>query len=1083
MRWLIAALVGVLLGCGGFPDKDGPERFAASDAGSSVDASAVADVASSVTDSSPEDTGPEIASPDSGPEEDVGSEPEVAGEEIAALDADPEDPDTPDVGPPPPPSCTAAGSVEQAFVEPIGWLATGPGAWVDHDEDVAWLDGGEDAAALVLDAGGWEGDFRLTLLVQVYVVGAGARLFVTARPTGDVFSPLGPAAVIHTDAAGELAVALAAGAAPWPVAGAPYHGAPVQVNLELTRVDGIVTLQGTAGDAAISDEAVTAGLAVQRLALGVTGGEGVARVSALTFSPCPAGGAPQALCPADCPEAETPCLLAVCNPLVGCAAVPASAAASCECGDAADCAEQDDGDACNGTLICADGQCVVDSATVPDCGVTGDGCLIATCQPATGACVAVAVSDGVECDDGTVCTAGDSCTAGACGGVQVGCEDGDPCTSLDCDPELGCTLEALKVQCDDGDPCTVADHCGAAGCAGTTLSCDDGNPCTTDSCGASGCAHEPVAADCEDGDLCTVGDACSGGACQPGAPAVCDDGVACTADGCVPAIGCWSLASQGPCDDGDPCTPSDSCSDGACVGSGALVCDDADPCTADACEPLVGCVSPPAADGVACDDDDPCTAGDWCAAGACVPGPSTACECVVDADCAPLEDGDLCNGTLRCEANACALDPATVVTCSASAPEECQVVVCAPATGECTPVAAADTSACDDGDACTGPDVCTDGACGGAAVVCDDGESCTTDSCSPTAGCQSAPAVGACDDGDLCTLVDSCQGGTCVGSGAPSCADGNPCTQDSCLAAVGCVSAPAFDGAPCDDGLSCTVQDVCAGGGCSGGGSPDCSDGVACTVDTCTEEAGCVSLVDHSACDDGLHCTGVESCDATGGCVPGIAVLCDDSNPCTADGCDEAAMGCAFDTLGLDGTACDNGDSCAYDACVAGSCAAASCASFTVGPTSLYSAKDDKTITNPGDGKMKALLFTELKKDVALEHDKWPNHFEAHWSAGGPGVLQEVVANVWLWREEDAGGTALVEVWYAGVVIASQSKSLYTIADDDGDNATKLVLALPDLDGEPASALADVSIRVTLVDAWGGKLWWTHASVEGIEVE
>lgn len=94
------------------------------------------------------------------------------------------------------------------------------------------------------------------------------------------------------------------------------------------------------------------------------------------------------------------------------------------------------------------------------------------------------------------------------------------------------------------------------------------------------------------------------------------------------------------------------------------------------------------------------------------------------------------------------------------------------------------------------------------------------------------------------------------------------------------------------------------------------------------------------------------------------------------------------------------------------------------------------------------------------------------------------MAHVWLWREEEAGGTALVEVWRAGAVIASLSKSLYSIADDNSDGkVTKLVLALPDLDGEPASALADVSIRVTLVDAWDGKLWWTHASIEGIEVE
>ena len=40
-----------------------------------------------------------------------------------------------------------------------------------------------------------------------------------------------------------------------------------------------------------------------------------------------------------------------------------------------------------------------------------------------------------------------------------------------------------------------------------------------------------------------------------------------------------------------------------------------------------------------------------------------------------------------------------------------------------------DGTLCSDGNACTSPDSCTAGVCGGPAVSCDDGNPCTTDSC------------------------------------------------------------------------------------------------------------------------------------------------------------------------------------------------------------------------------------------------------------------------------------------------------------------------------------------------------------------
>jgi len=65
--------------------------------------------------------------------------------------------------------------------------------------------------------------------------------------------------------------------------------------------------------------------------------------------------------------------------------------------------------------------------------------------------------------------------------------------------------------------------------------------------------------------------------------------------------------------------------------------------------------------------------------------------------------------------------------------------------------------------------------------------------------------------------------------------------------------------APCDDGLFCTVADVCSEGQCQGGASRGCpSDGNECTIEVCNEDDDmCESLCDSSGvggacCDDPL---------------------------------------------------------------------------------------------------------------------------------------------------------------------------------------------------------------------------------------
>jgi len=87
-----------------------------------------------------------------------------------------------------------------------------------------------------------------------------------------------------------------------------------------------------------------------------------------------------------------------------------------------------------------------------------------------------------------------------------------------------------------------------------------------------------------------------------------------------------------PCDDGDPCTHDDTCSEGNCSGT-AYTCDDDNPCTADMCN-SDGTCSHTNVEG-ACDDGEPCTEGDTCQNGVCTGGTdycvkSDGCFCGLD---------------------------------------------------------------------------------------------------------------------------------------------------------------------------------------------------------------------------------------------------------------------------------------------------------------------------------------------------------------------------------------------------------------------------------------------------------------------
>ncbi len=428
---------------------------------------------------------------------------------------------------------------------------------------------------------------------------------------------------------------------------------------------------------------------------------------------------------ADCAPPVSPCVRALCtidgqcvseaansggacddgNPCTAgdvCAAgVCHGGANACVCSGDADCAQFEDGDMCNGVLICEAQRCVVAAGSVVSCAVApGDGpCKTTVCEPTSGSCVAQLAAEGTACDDGDMCTGGDHCAGGACvpGAVPLVCSGSGPCVSVSCEPAKGCVSEpaADGATCSDGDPCTTGDACAGGVCVGSG-SC----ACETD----EDCAGK-------DADLCDGGLACDAGECvHDGAPAVvcAPSANPCQVNGCAPQTGECVLgaASDGtPCSGVAECAATATCAAGVCKAA-PKACDDGDPCTVDSCDLIKGCVHSGATG--PCDDGNACTTGDVCGPAGCA-GTLSGCDCLKDADCP--DNGNACDGVMRCDSGgACVVDPSSVPNCPGGG--DCALAACDPATGVCqlTPAPA--------GTVCASEDPCADeGQCKGTTCV------------------------------------------------------------------------------------------------------------------------------------------------------------------------------------------------------------------------------------------------------------------------------------------------------------------------------------------------------------------------------
>ena len=476
--------------------------------------------------------------------------------------------------------------------------------------------------------------------------------------------------------------------------------------------------------------------------------------------------------------------------------------------------------------------CKSDADCVDELGALGP-CQVPLCED--GSCFADAVPSGIPCDDDEPCTQNDICQGGICGGSPLSCNDGNDCTTDECEGGQCAHVALDGVACTDGDPCTGPDLCKAGSCKAPPGECP-------------ACESDADCAPFDDDDLCNGELACENGACVTEPTSVIDCSTIptgpCKVAECVPSVGACATVEKpdaSQCEPDSPCVELGFCAAGECKGV-PIQCNDDNPCTADGCDPDLGCLYTPM-DGGACDDGSGCTTDDVCTGGACQGVPKIDCN-----------DG-----------NPCTLD------------------ACDEITGAC--VFTPNESPCDDGNPCTQKDQCQEGECVGEGTECDDDDECTTDSCDPDGGCVYAALE--CDDGDPCT-TDGCEPGfgcnsllpgkpcltvencvdpkACTQEACNSCGfcevspvdcdDGNPCTADTCAEPGGCQNTPKT-GEPCDDSEPCTTDDTCSAGSvCSG--TP--VDGPACQ---------CAGKPDGSPCSDGDLCTGPDLC-AAGACVPGI---------------------------------------------------------------------------------------------------------------------------------------------------------------------------------------------------------------------
>lgn len=170
--------------------------------------------------------------------------------------------------------------------------------------------------------------------------------------------------------------------------------------------------------------------------------------------------------------------------------------------------------------------------------------------------------------------------------------------------------------------------------------------------------------------------------------------------------------------------------------------------------------------------------------------------------------------------------------------------------------------ACDDNNACTQLDTCANGTCGGVPIDCAIDNACRVHSCDPRVGCVYSNKVDGtvCDTSDACSQTGTCVSGVCAAAPVDCSHLTDGCNVGTCVDGS-CQRIPQ-PGKPCNDHQKCTVNDHCDAAGQCRGVLRDCADGDPCTFDTCSNAApndGCVSTHDFDTCQQ--ICSSDDDCD------------------------------------------------------------------------------------------------------------------------------------------------------------------------------------------------------------------------------
>ncbi|MET0388330.1 MAG: hypothetical protein ABW321_20330, partial [Polyangiales bacterium] len=498
-----------------------------------------------------------------------------------------------------------------------------------------------------------------------------------------------------------------------------------------------------------------------------------------------------------------------------------------DCSDGLDCTADSCDEAAGQCVASLLSGCVIDGACHAAGGIDPTN-PCHTCDPARSTSAWSDIPAGSACDDGLFCTVGETCdAAGSCVGAPRVCDDGSTCTTDACDEAADLCGWAVDSGCEIDGACRAA---GSDDPQSTCRVCNAAVSVTTWTNKASGSS-------CDDGRFCSVADQCDGSGVCAGAARNCEDGSPCTSDSCNElSQSCNSLLALG-------CLI-----DGACVLSGAV--DPSDPCRA--CLPSSSLIAySPQPVGTGCDDGQYCTAGETCdAAGSCTGTPR------------------VCDDGLECTLERC--DEASDSCALVAGGDGCSI------DGECVPAGTTDPdnfchvcdpllepvgwsfrepgTACAEGAYCVSDAACTpQGECVGTPRDCSDGLNCTVDNCDEVADECTWTLQGAC-------VID----GECIAVGAQG--PGGPCSVcDPEREPYGWTGLEI--GEPCDDGVFCTVGEVCdPSGECTDARVHDCSDALGCTVDLCNESA--------STCEHVVF----RGCAIDGACLP-------EGAPHPSDGC------------------------------------------------------------------------------------------------------------------------------------------------------------------------------------------------------